>query len=167
MPSSLKIRVAVPADAAGIVAVLTVVVAERIHSAIERVWTVEQERRYMESFSPREVIHLAVDETGAIVGLQILERWSPVLTSMAHVGQVGTFILPAWRSRGVGRQLWDVTLPFARAAGYRKLVIQVRGSNATAQGFYRRLGFTHCGRFARQVMIDGIEDDEVLMELFV
>jgi ribosomal protein S18 acetylase RimI-like enzyme len=166
MSSALKIRSAVPDDAAGIVAVLTVITAERIHSAIERVWTVEQERRYLESFSPREVIHVAVDDMGAIVGLQILELWSPVLTSMAHVGQVGTFILPAWRSRGVGRQLWDATLPFARSA-YRKLVIQVRASNLRAQAFYRHLGFADCGRLARQVVIDGVEDDEVLMELFL
>ena len=166
MPSSLKIRVAVPEDAAGIVAVLRVVAEERIHSAIDRVWTVDQERRYLEAFSPRELIHVAVDEAGAIVGLQILELWSPVLTSMAHVGQVGTFILPAWRSRGVGRQLWEVTLPFARSA-YRKLVIQVRASNTRAQAFYRHLGFADCGRLTRQVVIDGVEDDEVLMELFL
>jgi len=165
--ASLRIRCAVPEDAAGIVAVLTVVAAERIHSAIERVWTVEQERRYLGSLSPREVIHVAVDDTGGIVGLQILDLWSSTLTSMAHVGQVGTFLLPEWRARGVCRQLWNVTLPFARAAGYRKLVIQVRGSNTTAQAFYRSLGFTDCGRLARQVLIDGIEDDELLMELFV
>jgi ribosomal protein S18 acetylase RimI-like enzyme len=86
---------------------------------------------------------------------------------MAHVGQVGTFLLPEWRRRGVGRQLWNVTLAFARDAGYRKLLIQVRASNATAQAFYRHLGFKECGRLARQVVIDGVEDDEVLMELFV
>jgi len=167
MQSPLKIRPATPQDAAGIVAVITAVAAERIHSAIERAWTVEQERRYVESLSRREVIHVAVDDTGRIVGLQALGLWSSTLTSMAHVGEVGTFLLPEWRARGVGRQLWNVTLPFARAAGYRKLVIQVRGSNTTAQAFYRRLGFADCGRLARQVMIDGVEDDEVLMELFV
>ena len=167
MPSALKIRSAVPEDAAGIVAVIAVVAAERIHSAIERAWTVEQERRYVESLSPPEVIHVAVDDTGRIVGLQALSLWSSTLTSMAHVGQIGTFILPAWRSRGIGRQLWDVTLPFARRAGYRKLLIQVRASNTPAYGFYRRLGFADCGRLTRQVVIDGVEDDEVLMELFL
>ena len=29
------------------------------------------------------------------------------------------------------------------------------------------LGFQDCGRLSRQVVIDGIEDDEVLMELFI
>jgi ribosomal protein S18 acetylase RimI-like enzyme len=58
-------------------------------------------------------------------------------------------------------------MAFASEAGYRKLAIQVRGSNAAAQEFYRRLGFQDCGRLSRQVIIDGIEDDEVLMELFI
>jgi ribosomal protein S18 acetylase RimI-like enzyme len=160
----LTIRRASHADAAGIAAVLEVIASERIHSAIDRAWTVEEERRYIESLSPRETIHVAVDGHG-IVGLQVLDRWSPVLGSMAHVGQVGTFLLPAWRGRGVGRQLWRATLAFAREAGYRKLVIQVRSSNTRAQAFYRNLGFRDCGRLTRQVVIDGVEDDEVLMEL--
>jgi ribosomal protein S18 acetylase RimI-like enzyme len=162
-----RIRRAIPEDAAGIVAALDVVVAERIHSAIDRVWTVADERCYLEALSPREAIHVAVDDVAGVVGLQILDRWSSVLASMAHVGQVGTFLLPEWRGRGVGRQLWNVTLAFARDARYQKLVICVRGSNFNAQAFYRQLGFQDCGRLARQVMIDGAEDDEVLMELFV
>ena len=68
---------------------------------------------------------------------------------------------------GVGRRLWSATTAFAGNAGYRKLVIQVRGSNAAAQAFYRRLGFQDCGRLSGQVVIDGLEDDEVLMECFI
>jgi ribosomal protein S18 acetylase RimI-like enzyme len=163
----VNIRRAVPADAAGIVDVLTFVVAERVHSAIDPVWSVEQERRYLESLSAREATHVAVDRANGIVGLQTLDRWSTLLESMAHVGQVGTFLLPVWRGRGVGRALWKATEAFAREARYEKLVIQVRGSNAHAHAFYRRLGFAECGRLSRQVVIDGIHDDEILMELFL
>jgi ribosomal protein S18 acetylase RimI-like enzyme len=159
-----SIRRASPEDAAGIAAVIEVIAAERIHSAIDRAWSVEEERRYLQSLSPREAIYVAVDDVQGIVGLQVLDLWSPVLGSMAHVGQLGTFLLPDWRGRGVGRQLWRATLAFARDAGYRKLVIQVRGSNKPAQAFYRQLGFRECGRLARQVVIDGVEDDEVIME---
>jgi ribosomal protein S18 acetylase RimI-like enzyme len=159
-----SIRRASPEDAAGIAAVIEVIAAERIHSAIDRAWSVEEERRYLHSLSPRETIHVAVDDVQGIVGLQVLDRWSPVLDSMAHVGQLGTFLLPEWRGRGVGRRLWSATLAFARDAGYRKLVIQVRGSNKPAQAFYRQLGFRECGRLSRQVIIDGVEDDEVIME---
>jgi RimJ/RimL family protein N-acetyltransferase len=161
----LTIRRAASADAPGIAAVLEVIASERIHSAIDRAWSVEEERRYLESLSPREAIHIAVDTDDRIVGLQVLDRWSPVLGSMAHVGQIGTFILPAWRGRGLGRALWDATLAFALGAGYGKLVIQVRASNVAAQAYYRNLGFQDCGRLSRQVVIDGAEDDEVLMEL--
>jgi ribosomal protein S18 acetylase RimI-like enzyme len=161
----LTIRRATASDAPGIAAVLEVIASERIHSAIDRAWSVEEEHRYLESLSPREAIHVALDTDDRIVGLQVLDRWSPVLGSMAHVGQIGTFMLPAWRGRGVGRLLWAATLAFARAAGYRKLVIQVRASNSAAQTFYRGLGFQDCGRLSAQVVIDGVEDDEVLMEL--
>jgi ribosomal protein S18 acetylase RimI-like enzyme len=161
------IRRALPADAAGIVGVLTVIASERVHSAIDRVWTAEEERRYVAALSTREAIQVAVDRDERIVGLQVLDLWSPTLHSMAHVGQVGTFLLPEWRGRGVGGQLWNATVAFAREAGFRKLVIQVRSSNTAAQAFYRRLGFQDCGRLAGQVVIDGVEDDEVLMEIFL
>src|SRR6185503_475160 len=116
------------------------------------------------SLSSREAVHVVINDA-RIVGLQILGLWSPELTSMAHVGHVGTFLLPQWRGRGIGRQLWNATRDFARAAAYRKLMVQVRGSNTAAQAFYRCLGFQDCGRLSRQVTIDGVEDDEVLMEL--
>jgi len=161
-----SVRTATPDDAAAVAAVLQAVVAERLHSAIDRAWTVEEERAYLISLSSREVVHVAIDDIDGIVGLQVLDRWSP-LGSMAHVGQVGTFILPSHRRRGLGHTLWAVTARFARDAAYRKLVIQVRGTNEAAQAFYRRLGFRECGRLIRQVMIDGAEDDEVLMESFL
>ena len=161
------IRRATPDDAAGIVAVLKVIAAERVYSAIDKVWPVDGEAQYISGLSSREAIHVATDGSGRIVGLQILDRWSAVLDSMAHVGQLGTFILPEWRRQGLGHRLWAVTLEFARGARYQKFVIHVRGSNSDAQAFYQSLGFTICGRLARQVVIDGVEDDEVLMELFL
>jgi ribosomal protein S18 acetylase RimI-like enzyme len=164
--STLLIRKASSLDAPGIVAVLDVVASERVHSAIDHVWTTGQETRYLESLSHREAFHVAVDEKAGVVGFQSLDLWSSVLPSMAHVGQIGTFLLPEWRGLGIGRRLWHATLGFARGAGYRKLVIQVRASNIPAQEFYRRLGFAECGRLARQVIIDGVEDDELLMEFF-
>jgi L-amino acid N-acyltransferase YncA len=167
LETDLKVRRAIPEDAPGIVAVLAVVIDERVHSAIDRVWSVEQERRYLESLSAREVIHVALDDADRVVGLQILDRWSAVLDSMAHVGQVGTFLLPAWRGRGIGRELWNATAAFAREARYQKLLVKVRCTNAHAPSCSRSLGFAECGRLSRQVMIDGSQDDEILMELFL
>lgn len=167
MTGVVHVRKAVPDDAGGIARVMEAVVSERAHSAIDRAWTADQERRYLESLSGREVFHVAVEHSGLVVGCQSLELYSTVLTTMAHVGQVGTFVLPSWRGRGVGPALFAATRPFAINAGYRKLVITVRASNAAALSFYRNLGFVECGRLARQVVIDGVDDDEVLLEMFL
>ena len=162
--TSTLIRPATPDDAAAIAAVMQIIVSERVHSAIDRAWSADEEGAYLRSLSSREVVHVVTDGALGIVGLQVLDRWS-TMDSMAHVGQVGTFILPNHRRRGLGQVLWGATVVFARAAGYRKLVIQVRATNAPAQAFYARLGFQECGRLIGQVLIDGVEEDEVLMEM--
>jgi L-amino acid N-acyltransferase YncA len=161
----VHIRRASVDDAADIASVLTVVVAERVHSAIDRAWPPEQQRTYLASLSSREAFHVASTASGAIVGFQSLDLYSAVLPSMAHVGQLGTYLLPEWRGHGIGRAMFAATRQFAVSADYRKLVILVRASNLTAQRFYGQLGFTECGRLRAQVMIDGQTDDEIVMEL--
>ena len=162
-----SIRQASAQDAADIVAILQGIAAERVYSAIEQPWNVDQQRLYLNSLSPREAFHVAVSVSGEIAGYQTLDSYSPILSSMAHVGQLGTFIRPEWRRRGVGQALFHRSRDFAQSSGYRKFVIQVRASNAGAQAFYLDLGFAQCGRLTRQVLIDGEEDDEILMELFL
>jgi RimJ/RimL family protein N-acetyltransferase len=165
--AGIEIRRAVEDDAQGIVAIVQTVAAERVYSAITRPWTVDGERSYLASLSAREAVHVAVSDAGEIVGFQSLDLWASTLESMSHVGQIGTHLVPAWRRRGVGGALFRATAAFARRSGYRKLVIQVRAANVSGQAFYRLLGFRECGRLTRQVNIDGVEDDEILMELFL
>jgi RimJ/RimL family protein N-acetyltransferase len=161
-----SLRRATAQDAEAVAALIGRIAAERIHSAIDRPFSVEQERAYLSGLSPREAFHVAVagDE---VVAVQSLDRCSPLLGSMDHVAQLGTFVLPEWRGKGLGSALWTVTRSFAREAGYRKIVIQVRASNAAALRFYARLSFQPCGKLTRQVIVDGFADDEILMELFL
>ena len=166
-PPTFLVRRASLEDAEGIARVVDAVASERIHSAIERAWTPAEQRSYLASLSTREAFHVALVESGQVVGYQSLDLYSRILSSMAHVGQLGTFLLPEWRRRGVGSGLFDATRRFALSAGYRKLVIQVRASNAPAKAFYKRLGFDECGRLRAQVIVDGTEDDEIVMELLL
>ena len=165
--TEVTIRRATGADAEAIVGVLGVVAAERVYSAIDQPWAAEQERSYLASLSPREATHVAVTGPRQIVGFQTLDLWAPAINSMKHVGQIGTFLAPEWRRRGVGQQLFRATQSFAKRLEYTKFVIQVRASNASAQAFYRRLGFRECGRLTRQVLIDGQTDDEIILEYFL
>lgn len=163
----LIIRKATEADAEAIIAILEGIASERIYTAIDRPWSVDQQRQYLVSLSPREAIHVAETDPKAIIGYQTLELWAPTLASMAHVGQIGTFLRPEWRRRGIGEALFQSTVDFARGRNFLKFVIQVRSSNLSAQGFYQRLGFRKCGRFTRQVRIDRQEEDEIIMEFFL
>ncbi len=161
------IRKATEADAEAIIAILEGIASERIYTAVNRPWSTDRQRQHLASLSPREAIHVAETEPGAVIGYQPLELWAPTLDSMSHVGQIGTFLKPEWRRRGVGEALFRRAVEFARQRDYLKFVIQVRASNVSAQGFYRRLGFCECGRLNRQVRIGAQEDDEIIMEFFL
>ena len=82
-------------------------------------------RTYLASLSAREAFHVAVIASGDVIGYQSLDLYSPVLSSMAHVGQLGTFLFPDWRRHGVGQpsSTRRCVLPRCRL---RKFVIQVR-----------------------------------------
>ena len=163
---SITIRRATPEDARAISAIWDVVCAERIYTAVSRPFTPEQEREYIAALSDREGVFVA-EVDGSIVGFETLDRWVTYTDSFDHVGVIGTFVLPEWRREGIGRRLADHTLDFARAHGYEKIVIYVRGKNIKGQEFYRSLGFVPKGVLERQVKIDGEYDDEVFMEFFL
>jgi L-amino acid N-acyltransferase YncA len=162
-----RVRRATEADAEAIVEVLEGIVSERIYTAIEKPWSAGEQRRYLLSLSPREAFHVAEIDEGTVLGYQSLELYSPILHSMAHVAQLGTFLRPDARRRGVGRALFQASLNFAGEHDFSKIVIQVRASNSGAQGFYRQLGFRECGRLSRQVRTPEHEDDEIVMEFFL
>ncbi len=165
MPS-ISIRRATLEDAASLSAILQAIVAERDYSAIDRAFTAEEERDYIQSRSPRESCFVAeVDHQ--VVGFQSMDLWTRSIPSMSHVGELGTFILRDWRGRGIGHQLAAQTFAFARVNGYEKLVILVRAKNTGAQRFYQSLGFVPCGRLMRHVKTAGEYDDEIMMEVFL
>ena len=118
-------------------------------------------------FRPERRFTSLLPRSGEVVGYQSLDLYSRLLGSMAHVGQLGTFIAPEWRRRGAGQALFQKSVSFAGSSGYRKIVIQVRALNISARSFYQHLGFVQCGRLSRQVVIEGQEDDEIIMELFL
>ncbi len=161
-----SIRRATPDDAEGTSTIWKQIVGERNYSAVDSPFSIEQERSYLASMSPREVMFVAESE-GEIIGFQSLDLFRSLLRSMDHVGELGTFVLPEWRGKGVGHKLATHTLLFAREQGYEKLVIWVRARNTNAQQFYQSLGFRPVGRLTRQVKIGDEYDDEILMELFL
>ena len=73
MSEQFTVRRATETDAEGIPSVVKSVAAERIYSAIDLPWTLEQERTYLRSLSPREATQVAILDSGEIIGFQKLD----------------------------------------------------------------------------------------------
>lgn len=50
------------------------------------------------------------------------------------------------RRRGIGSKLMKDVLTACKAAGVKRIFLEVRDSNEAARNFYSRLGFTQVGR---------------------
>ena len=70
---------------------------------------------------------------------------------------------PARRRLGVGKALSDAVLLWARAAGAREMLLEVRSANAEARALYGRLGFKETG--LRRAYYSSPPDDAVLMSV--
>lgn len=98
-------------------------------------WTEAMLRSELADADSRSYVSAVAD--GAIVGYGGLVRYD----DEAHVLTVG--VLPAWRGRGVGAELLSDLLA---AAGPRRVLLEVRAGNASAQRLYARHGFVPIGR---------------------
>lgn len=57
------------------------------------------------------------------------------------------YVRPAGRGRGLGRQLAEGAVAFARAAGYREMLLDTLPQMAAAARLYAALGFTECAAY--------------------
>jgi mycothiol synthase len=109
-------------------------------------WTVGQIRHVHElpDFDPT-LIHLAADATDPdrLVGFAVLET-NPALAGepggpTGSVGLVG--VVPAWRGKGLGRELLRWSVGELRRRGIERIDLSVEAENATATRLYRAHGF--------------------------
>jgi len=63
---------------------------------------------------------------------------------MAHM--VSMWVAPAHRGRGVGKQLVNAILDWARSKHAQTLCLMVTSNNEVALRFYQRLGFVRTGK---------------------
>jgi dephospho-CoA kinase len=162
----VAVRPAVEDDAPGIAEVLNAVVREGGLTVLDRSFSAEEERAFLAGLPPRSRLMVAC--LGPVIaGFQVLEPYVTYTHALDHVAQLGTYVLATVRGRGIGRALASATFAYGRDAGFRKIVINVRADNPSAQRYYARLGFQPCGRLAWQARVDGHYVDELLYELFL
>jgi RimJ/RimL family protein N-acetyltransferase len=134
-------------------------------TALDRVFTVDEEKAFISAFPPRGIFHLAERATdGVIVGFQNVGPFATYTDAFAHVGIIGTYVDPSGHRQGIGRLLFEATRLAAKEKGYEKFFAFVRADNVAGLAFYERIGFEVIGVAKRHAKINGRYLDEVMIE---
>lgn len=164
---AILVRAAGPDDAAGIVAVLNPIIEARTYSALDTPFSVEAERQFIETFPPRGILHVAIDDRDVVAGFQALEPFATYTHAFDHVGIIGTYVALGRHRQGIAAALFAATYDAARRLGYVKIFAYVRADNAAGLAAYRKQGFAVVGTAKRHARIDGRYVDEVVIERFL
>ncbi|AHF98651.1 acetyltransferase [Halostagnicola larsenii XH-48] len=88
---------------------------------------------------------------------------APELPSLRHTAEVTVGVRPEIRREGVGSELLEYGLEWAKDAGYRKITQNLPATNERAIEFLADQGWQREGERERQYCIDGSFADEVLL----
>jgi L-amino acid N-acyltransferase YncA len=161
----IKIRDVKTEDAEAILTVLNPIIAARCYTAMDREFTIEQERDFIRTFPPRGIFLAAVDTTdNRIVGFQNVSPFADFTRAFDHVGVIGTYVDLELRRRGIATTLFAATYAAAQQRGYEKFFSYVRADNDAALQTYLRHGFRVVGTAERHAKIDGRYIDEIIIE---
>ena len=167
-PTEPVVRKAIPDDAEAVVSVLNAVILEEEHTALNRPFTVEEERAFIEGLCDRSALFVA-EMDGGIASIQSIEPDASAryTDSMQHLATVGTWVRAGFRGRRIGRLLAEASFAFAQAQDYKKIAIQVLADNQRALRFYGGLGFERIGVAKRHVRLKGRFRDVLYLEKFL
>ena len=105
---------------------------------------VSDERRYLRAIRryPNAAVYVAEDGEEIVGRLSIARDQHP---ASRHVADLGLMVAQSHRRRGIGTQLLDAAVQWARQAGVRKLELHVFPWNTGAIALYERFGFVKEG----------------------
>lgn len=97
-------------------------------------------------------------EGGAIVGYAVMM----LVVDEAHLLNIS--IVAERQRTGLGATLLEYLVGVARAAGAKRMLLEVRPSNTSGCGLYRRYGFVEIGRRRGYYPRPGGREDALVME---
>ncbi len=165
----IEIRRAEPSDAEGLVALGRAVGAEAEGwlISVDGWRSVADERRYLKVIRryPNAAVFVALDGEQVVGRLSLSRDQHP---ASQHVADLGLMVAKSHRRQGIGRQLLETAVEWARSVGVRKLELHVFPWNEPAIRLYEQFGFEREGyRKAHYRRGDGSEVDAILMALCI
>jgi L-amino acid N-acyltransferase YncA len=164
----IAIRQARPDDAEAVVGILNPIIETGQYTVLDGPFSVEEERRFISSFPPRGIFHVAESRSnGKMVGLQTMEPFAAYTHAFDHVGIIATCVDLDHRRQGIGKRLFEATFEAAQQKGYEKIFTYVRGDNPAALAAYAKCGFRIVGTAQRHAKCGGRYVDEIIIERFL
>ena len=150
-------REAVGPDAAALLTHLSCVGGETDNlSYSEKTFSIseERERRFIEKFekSKYDVMLVALDGD-VVVGNAIVERNK--IARYNHRAEISITVLKKYWGRGIGSQLMQMMIDFAKQTGVEILYLEVRSDNERAISLYKKFGFSKIGAYENFFKIEG------------
>ncbi len=127
--------------------------------------TEAEERMFLASVrSAENAISMIAEQNGEIIGMLSFKGGNRARTR--HVGEFGISVTRDAQRIGIGRRLMQLLIDWARSGvTVRKINLVVRVDNHRAIALYESLGFVAEGRRTRDMLIDGVFHDSLLMGL--
>ena len=142
------------AHIAGFRDAVDVVARESKYLAFLEAPPLEDVTRFVRNNIERGYPQFVVVSAGTVVGwCDVLPNRTRVIYS--HCGTLGIGLLPAFRGKGIGRELMRRTIDAAFAFGLTRIELAVRENNANAIALYKSLGFEVEGCHRNAVCIEG------------
>ncbi|MCL1787093.1 MAG: GNAT family N-acetyltransferase [Defluviitaleaceae bacterium] len=167
---ALTIRKAEKGDAAEILAYCKQVGGESdnlLFGAEGLPYTTEQEAQMIDSVNNS---HTSTFMVGVVDGkiISVATIFSPPRARIAHQGDIGMSVLKANWGLGVGSHMMQALIDFAKNTGVTEVLhLQVRTDNINAIALYKKYGFEQIGLYPKFGKIDGVYNDDILMNLYL
>ena len=159
----IKLRPSTPDDATSVSACVDAVARERQYLAKVCGFTVDETRSFITSLAESGGVQVIALSEDRVVG------WCDVIPvpyeGMRHVGRLGMGILRSYRGQGLGRRLLREVLRRVFVKSLLRVELEVFASNLAAVRFYEQEGFVTEGRKRRSRILDGAEDEMLVMGL--
>ena len=124
-------------------------VMEVEHASFTLPWS--REAFYNELVNNQYAYYLVAEDQGKIVGY--CGTW--IILDEGHITNIA--VLPEWRGKKIGEELLVRMMGKAQSMGVKKMTLEVRVGNQTAQKLYRKLGFKD-GGIRKFYYTDNMED---------
>jgi RimJ/RimL family protein N-acetyltransferase len=168
----VEIREAVPEDAQALIRHIKLLTAEpNIPLPLapdEFKYTVDEERKMLaESRGSDTSLFLLAFADGVLVG-ELTCRATSSNRAQRHVAILGMSVAAAWRGKGIGAQLLERAIKWAKQSNtIKRIELRVFATNDRAIRLYTKSGFVREGVLKKAAFRDGEFHDTVIMALLL